>query len=184
MTGVQTCALPICLKPGRLHYRLLLWCEHPGHWHPWPAATYDLAQPAEWLLRIAPAATAVFKILQLAAPIASAAAGLALTALQTQNAQNEIQLATALINALPTTEPRSTPGLNTESPRNQLSPAQGEAWRAVRALLFEHDPARSFGDLRRVQAPSGEFLWVCREHYPDYDPGLPSIRLSRKVAQP
>jgi hypothetical protein len=45
----------------------------------------------------------------------------------------------------------------------------------LRVLLFEHDHMRAFGGLRRVQAPSGDFLWVCADHYPDYDPGLPSI---------
>jgi len=42
-------------------------------------------------------------------------------------------------------------------------------------LIFANDPARAFGDLRRVQAPSGDFLWVCTDHYPEYDPGLPVI---------
>lgn len=163
------------LRPAQRRYRLVLWCEHPGHWHPWPAATYEIAQPTDWLLRVAPAATVIFKILQLAAPIASAVAGLALTAVHMQNVQNEIQLATALIDSLPSSAPSTAAGLDTVSPGNQLSPAQGEAWRAVRALLFEYDPARTFGDLRRVQAPSGEFLWVCQDHYPEYDPGLPRI---------
>ena len=39
-----------------------------------------------------------------------------------------------------------------------LEPAEGQALRAFRAFLFEHDKARAFGGLSRVQAPSGEFL--------------------------
>ena len=160
------------LTPGQRHYRLVLWCEHPGNWHPWQAASYDIVQPTKWLLEIAPAATVIIKILQIAAPIASAAAGLVLTS---AHAQNEIQLATAVINALPASPPSETAGLDSAAPDGQLSPAQGKAWRAVRELLLKNDTARAFGDLRRVQASSGEFLWVCPDHYPEYDPGLPMI---------
>jgi internalin A len=163
------------LKPGHKHYHLVLWCEHPGHWHPWSPATYDIAQAADWLIRVAPAATIIFKILQLAAPVASAAVGLALTTGQMQDAQNEIQLATALIGALPTTSIQPAPEPGTAQRGSQLTPAQGQAWRAARELIFEHDPARAFGDLRRVQASSGEFLWICPQHYSDYNPGLPII---------
>ena len=59
--------------------------------------------------------------------------------------------------------------------KDQLSPAEGQALRNFRTLLFRNDPGRTFGGLRRVQAPAGEFLWVCTHHYPEYDPGLPDI---------
>ena len=58
---------------------------------------------------------------------------------------------------------------------DQITAAEGEALRALRALIFEHDPLRKFGGLRRVQAPSGDFLWVCPNHYTEYDPGLPAV---------
>jgi internalin A len=45
-------------------------------------------------------------------------------------------------------------------------------------LLFGLDEKRAFGDMRRVQSPSGDFLWVCANHYPEYDPGLPVIPTS------
>jgi hypothetical protein len=56
------------------HYSLTLWCEHPGHWHTWPAATYDLHQPKSWLADIAPYAHLVLKTLRVAVPIATAVA--------------------------------------------------------------------------------------------------------------
>jgi hypothetical protein len=58
---------------------------------------------------------------------------------------------------------------------DQISPAEGQALRSFRTLLLRNDPGRSFGGLRRVQAPAGEFLWVCTQHHPEYDPGLPDI---------
>lgn len=50
------------------HYTLALWCEHPGHWHVWPAATYHLSQPKSWLANIAPYAHLVLKTLRVAVP--------------------------------------------------------------------------------------------------------------------
>jgi len=45
----------------------------------------------------------------------------------------------------------------------------------VREIVFEKDPLRAFGDMRRVQSPPGDLLWVCPVHYPEYDPGLPAL---------
>ena len=54
------------------HYRLTLWCEHPGYEHPWEPAAYDLDPPKEWFTRIAPYAVLVFRTLQLIVPAAGA----------------------------------------------------------------------------------------------------------------
>ena len=56
-----------------------------------------------------------------------------------------------------------------------LTAAEGEALRALRNILFEHDRLQAFGGMRRVLAPSGDFLWICPDHYSEYDPGLPII---------
>ncbi len=168
------------LKFYQRHYHLVLWCEHPGHWHPWAAASYSLDQPRDWLVRISPYAILVFKALQLVAPIAGAVAGVVLTDEQLKHTQHELELMTTLVADI--SEHLSGHGIKEQgdivSPgesASQLTPAQGEALRAIRILLFNLDPARAFGDLRRVQAPSGEFLWVCTTHYAEYDPGLPRI---------
>jgi len=50
-----------------------------------------------------------------------------------------------------------------------------QARAAVRQIIFEIDPLHAFGGMRRVQAPSGELLWVCPIHYREYDPGLPTL---------
>ena len=163
------------MRLDQRHYRLVLWCEHPGHWHPWAAASYAINQPREWILRIAPYATLVFRALQLVAPIAAAVAGVVLTADQLQHGQNELQLMTTLVAALPDQEAEGQQGFASVESASQITPAQGQAWRAVRILILEHDPMRAFGDLRRVQAPSGDFLWICPDHYTEYDPGLPTI---------
>ena len=58
---------------------------------------------------------------------------------------------------------------------DRLTAAEGQALRALRVWLFECDHLRGFGGLRRAEGPSGDLLWVCQEHYPEYDPGLPTI---------
>jgi hypothetical protein len=165
-------------RPGldQGHYRLVLWCEHPGHWHPWPAATYAIEQPA--VLRIARYAALVFTALRLVAAIALSVTGVILTPDELQQAQNQIELMTRLIAALPSQQTDDQPDLATPGSAHQLTLAQAQAWSVVRSLILEHDPGRAFAGLRRVRAPSGEFLWVCPRDHLDYDPGLPSIPAS------
>jgi len=158
------------------HYRLTLWCEHPGYWHPWESATYDLDAPKDWFARIAPYATLVFRTLQLVVPLAGSIAVASLPQVQQGNAQARVQVMSTLVADLPDTmdyRARTYSSLGDGS--EQLTAAEGQALRAVRAIIFEHDQLRAFGGLRRVQSPSGDLLWVCADHYPDYDPGLPAI---------
>jgi internalin A len=157
------------------HYRLTLWCEHPGYEHPWEPATYNLDPPKEWLTQIAPYAGLVFRTLQLIVPLAGAVAIAALPTAQQDGAQSHLEVMRAIVADLPTTqETRTKAGL--AGPTGQLSAAEGAALRVIRAIIFEHDQLRAFGGLRRVQAPAGDLLWVCENHYPDYDPGLPVVQ--------
>jgi internalin A len=62
-----------------------------------------------------------------------------------------------------------------EPASHRLTPAQGAGLRAYRYLLFESDPARTFGSLQRIVTPSGDVLWVCPHHHREYEPGLPKL---------
>ncbi len=160
------------LKFYQRHYRLILWCEHPGHWHPWAAASYSIDLPKDWLVRIGPYATLVFKALQLVVPL-TAASGAILD--QPEQAQRELELMSTLIAEFPEQIVEDQPEFVAPESANRITPLESEALRVLRVLLFERDHARAFGDLRRVQSASGDFLWVCPNHYIDYDPGLPTI---------
>ena len=164
------------LKIHQRNYRLVLWCEHPGYWHPWASANYLLTQPRDWLVRIGPYAKLVFTALQLVMPIATPVADMVLTKDQLKHAQDQLQLMTALVAELPEEIIiENQHEFIANETASQLTPAEGQAARSLRMLLFEHDPMRAFGDLRRVQGTSGEFLWICPEHSAYYDPGLPII---------
>ncbi|MBV9162226.1 MAG: hypothetical protein JO281_11870 [Pseudonocardiales bacterium] len=93
-----------------------------------------------------------------------------------ERTKHEIELMKTLVDKLPEHVGEHEPDVDPNEPRKyQLSPAEGQALRSFRTLLFRIDPAHAFGGLRRVQAPAGELLWVCAHHYPEYDPGLPNI---------
>jgi internalin A len=165
------------------HYRLTLWCEHSGYEHPWEPAAYGLDPPKEWLTEIAPYAVLVFRALQLIVPAAGAVAIAAMPQAQQPVAQAYLQAMGTILDDLPSKAERPVPGSAFITPSGQptatdpgqLTAAEGEGLRALRAIVFDHDPLRAFGGLRRVQAPSGDLLWVCAKHYPEYDPGLPVI---------
>ena len=170
---------PVGVRRARFyqhHYRLTLWCEHPGYEHPWDPAAYELDPPKEWFADIAPYAALVFRTLQYIVPLAGAVAVASLPQAQLEQAQAHLQVMSTLVADLPNTvEHRTSEGGGLGEGSGQLTAAEGQALRAIRAIIFEHDQLRAFGGMRRVQAPSGELLWVCTDHYPNYDPGLPTV---------
>jgi hypothetical protein len=156
-------------------YRLVLWCEDPDHWHPWPDATYQMDMPKEWLVTIAPYASLAFKALRLVVPVGASLAGLELSKERYEQAEHQLDLMKTLVEQLPEQVGGDRPGDDPSTVHSGLTPAQGEALRGFRLLLFRLDRSRAFGGLRRFQAPSGEFLWICPEHRSHYDPGLPVL---------
>lgn len=66
-----------------------------------------------------------------------------------------------VLDALPSVAEQPGPDSGTTATSGQLTTAEGQALRALRAIIFERDPLRVFGRLRRVPAPSGDLLWVC-----------------------
>ncbi|MFD6607460.1 COR domain-containing protein [Micromonospora chalcea] len=183
-TEVADCPRLFTLRPesptgfGRLSfwnstYNLTLWCEHSAEWHFCPNSTYTLQQPRKWVVQVAPYASFIAKALRLVVPVAGAAAGAVWNEQLSSQAQKDLELMKTLSEKLPSDITADEEAGMREA--SKLSPAQGAALRTFRYTLLKADPQQSFGGLRRVQAPSGEFLWVCSEHYSEYDPGLPVL---------
>ncbi|MGC4754856.1 COR domain-containing protein [Micromonospora trifolii] len=157
------------------HYRLTLWCEHSDRWHSWQAATYDVDVTKEWAAAIAPYANIVVRALRLLGPVAVAVGGATVSEQTMKDLQPDLELTKTLLASLPAHIPEQRAGdIEAQDPA-KLTRAEHEASRALRSKVFELDPTRHFGGLRRAQTASGEFLWICPEHYEDYDPGLPKI---------
>jgi internalin A len=164
-------------RQARVHqrrYRLTLWCEHPGQWHPWDKAGYDLDLPADWFAHAAPYIRLVLRTLQPAVPLAGAITTAVLPVDQQGSVQARLDVMNTLVADLPASTGRSArTGLAPAA--GELTLAEGAGLRALRSAVFEQDPHRAFGGMRRVQAPSGDLMWVCPGHYPEYDPGLPMV---------
>lgn len=158
-------------------YRLTLWCEHSGCWHPWEPATYQLHEPKEWFVKIGPYASLALRVLHLVVPPAGSIFLESLPPGRAASAQARVQVMDSLLADLPSRaeqRPNRVGGLYQDE--SELTPAEGQALRAIRTILFDYDRSRTFGGMRRVQAPSGELLWVCPDHYQsDYDSGLPTV---------
>jgi hypothetical protein len=163
------------LRFDQYHYRITLWCEHPGYWHPWLPASYELDPPKEWAAKIAPYAILVFKTLQLVIPVTKSTVNVLLTQEQLVRAQSFLELMGTIVSELPNNLERDQDEESTGRLGGQLTVAEGKALRALRILLLKHDRLRKFGGLRRVTTPFGDFAWVCSDHYTEYDPGLPHI---------
>jgi internalin A len=151
-------------------YRLILWCEHPGYEHPWTEASYDLRSTG-WLQRLAPYAVLVSKALRVLVPMASANR-LDVVPQELESVERELALMTSLVEKLPPLDQSNVGAIQNDQ---GLTRAEGASLRELRSFLFEVDESRYFGGLRRVLASSGDFLWVCPNHYVQYDPGLPSL---------
>jgi internalin A len=155
-------------------YRLTLWCEHPSAWHAWTAAAYSIQKPRKWLMQIAPYAALVAKTLKVVVPVTGSVVGLILSEEDLKTIEKQLDLMTTLAEQLPDNFSH-TGEADVDEKQGQLSPAQGAGLRGLRHTLIREDPTQKFGDLRRVQGPSGEYLWVCPNHYGEYDPGLPIL---------
>ncbi|MEV4831174.1 COR domain-containing protein [Micromonospora sp. NPDC049257] len=169
-------------NPARLvrhQFRISLWCEFPDGQHRCDHPGYPFDQSREWFLRAGPYLSWLAAVLRLI-PLVGAATGV-IAALDPAQAgemtrlKAEVDLMGAATSLVPNgAPPPHGPALSASSDAG-IRGGQLAGFRAVRELLFALDPGREFAGLRRVVAESGDFLWICPEHYPVYDPGLPEL---------
>ncbi len=148
---------------------LHLYCEQPGEWHPTTeGGTYDLPQPPEWVVTMAPYLGRLVSVLKYAAPVATAAVNVAAPGTG-QLIANHLKLMDQLVKVLPDLE-----GIEEHRFSREMSGeagderATGSALRALRQLLEETDPLKAWGGLGRVLTPEGHYLWLCDAHAEEY----------------
>jgi internalin A len=163
------------LRIDQQQFQLTLWCEHTGQWHPWLPATYQLRQSADWLIRIGPYVKLLLRTLQLVVPVAASLTDAVPPTGHFKDAGRELEVMKTLVEELPVPSEAAEGDRAIRETTPQLNAGENDGLRVFRSLLFAHDSTKFFGGLRRVQSPSGDFLWVCPEHYAEYDPGLPEI---------
>lgn len=167
----------------RERYRITLWCEHPGHWHPTADGSYLVGQPQAWLANVAPYAAVVLAALRLTVPVVAMVTSANLVKGQFDALNAKLEAMKSVIESVPNallTSEFQLPDAVTITDR--LTPAQGSALRGFRALLIKVDTTQRYGGLRRVSTSAGDLLWVCANHYHAYDPGLPRLPGRRSSA--
>ena len=157
------------------HYRLTLWCQDPGYWHPWDRAAYEIDAPKDWFTKISPYAMLIIRTLRLAVPLAGSIAVASLPTEQIESAAAHLEMMKTLVDDLPGKPSTELADVDLSQATGKMTAAEDDALRTLRTIIFKYDPSRLFGGLRRVQAPSGDFLWVCPNHATGYDPGLPVV---------
>jgi Leucine-rich repeat (LRR) protein/GTPase SAR1 family protein len=163
------------LRVFQYHYRLTLWCQHPGYWHPWKRAAYEIDPPREWFAKISPYAVLIVRTLQLVVPLAGSIAVASQPVENIESAAAHLEVMKTIVNDLPNKPSTTKIDVDPNQATGKMTSAEGEGLRALRQVIFKYDPTRQFGGLRRVQVPSGDFLWVCPDHSNEYDPGLPIV---------
>lgn len=164
------------------HYRLVLWCEYPHGPHPLTDRFYSVGQPREWFAAVRPYAALVLATIEIVLPAAGVGRAF-LTSQQLNQVQQDLGVMRDLVRDSGWRSSRRGGEAGPDDvaggpPPPQGSPftvAEGEALRALRAVIFAHDPQRHLAGLRRWLMPSGEYRWLCPHHYAEYNPGLPRL---------
>lgn len=154
-----------------LRFLMTMWCEHPGYWHPWSQAHYQFGVSEELFTQVKPYIRLILSALQLAIPFAGP---VAVSLISAKRLTGQLQMMGDLV-GFPAETEHVAARFGRDKSIAQLTMAESVGLRAIRTLLFEQDPQRTFGGLRCAQTASGDFLWICTEHYPEYDPGLPTL---------
>jgi hypothetical protein len=156
-------------------FRLRLWCEAEGCQHPVlekGKGVYEFTATREWVQRVAPYANFIAGVLKTALPLAAPAANLYFGAdvVKQSGWKDRLDLmkaaAAKLLPEIEVTDPaRLRQGVLSEDERSGLL--------ALHAFLREKDPHHQRLGLKRVPTYTGDYLWLCRDHYEDSQPKIP-----------
>jgi hypothetical protein len=168
------------LSPSQIFSRpitLQLWCEAEGCQHPIiekDKGFYDIEQPREWVMTIAPYANMALEILKTVAPIAGPAINTFFGPKTTEawKIADQLNLASAIIGKLP--EAIKTPD-RPMLQRGMVSEPERSGILALHRLLNELDPTQDKLGLHRVATYTGDFRWLCKRHYDAYQPNIPDV---------
>lgn len=146
---------------------LQLWCEAEGCQHPiseQDKGVYPIDQPDVWVTKMAPYANFVFNVLKTVAPIAAPGINTFFGTKTTETwcVKDQLDLSKAFIDMLPTEI--KAPGRDVP-PGKILSEAERSGILALHSLLRELDPNHERLGLHRVPTYTGEYRWLCKQHF-------------------
>jgi internalin A len=168
------------LSPSQIFMRpisLQLWCEAEGCQHPIiekDKGFYEIEQPREWVMTIAPYANFALDILKTVAPIAGPAINTFFGPKTTEawKIADQLNLASAIIGKLP--EAIKTPD-RPMLQRGMVSEPERSGILALHRLLNELDPTQAKLGLHRVATYTGDYRWLCKYHYDAWQPNIPDV---------
>jgi|CXWL01.1.fsa_nt_gi GTPase SAR1 family protein len=168
------------LSPKQLFARpisLQLWCEAEGCQHPIiedGKGLYPIDQPQEWVIKIAPYANFALDILKTVAPIAAPAINTFFGAKTTETLKiaDQLSFASAILSKLP--DEIKTPDRPLLQ-RGMVSEPERSGILALHRLLNELDPTQDRLGLHRVATYTGDYRWLCKNHYDAWQPNIPDV---------
>jgi len=168
------------LSPKQILFRpleLQLWCEAEGCQHPVLESgkgVYTIDQPHEWVVQIAPYASFALNVLSTIAPIAAPAINSFFGAKTTEKWKiaDYLELAKEIGDKLPDELKVSDRGM---TPGKMLSEPERSGILALHRFLNEVDPTGAKLGLHRVATYTGDFRWLCKQHYEAWQPNIPDV---------
>jgi internalin A len=166
------------LSPKHLvsqRFELQLWCEAEGCQHPVfeeGTGVYTFDAPREWVVKVAPYAEFVLGVLKTVAPAAGPAINVFFSSktIETWGITDHLDLAKSLIGRLPSEiEPSDRSSLR----RDMLHEAERSGILALHGMLRELDPNQERLGLHRVPTYTGDYRWLCKDHYEAWQPKIP-----------
>jgi hypothetical protein len=154
---------------------LQLWCEAEGCQHPVferGKGTYGFDAPREWVQRVVPYANFVLGLLKTVLPVAAPAVDIRFgegTAAKWK-IEDHLEFMKELSKRLPAeVEAPARPDLRSAI----LTEVERSGLLAMHALLRELDPNQERLGLTRVPTYTGDYRWLCRKHYREWEPRIP-----------
>jgi Leucine-rich repeat (LRR) protein len=168
------------LSPKQLFARpleLQLWCEAESCQHPVIESgkgVYTIDQPYGWVKQIAPYANIALKVLATVAPIAAPAINVFFGAKTTEkwDIDRHLDLANAIIGKLPDEIKASDHDM---ASGKMLSEPERSGILALHRFLNEADPTQEKLGLHRVPTYTGDYRWLCDQHYAAWQPNIPDM---------
>ena len=157
-------------------YRLHLWCEAENcqhRVHQPNLGVYEFDAPRDWVIKVAPYANLVSRVLKTVLPLAAPAANLYFDEAimddwgiqQSLDAMKEAT-GTLLNEEFSVAEPgRLKDGLLTEAERSGIL--------ALHSFLRDEDPHQQRLGLKRMPTYTGDYLWLCDTHFQAAQPKIP-----------
>ena len=154
-----------------------LWCEAEGCQHPVIESgkgVYPIDMPHEWLVQVAPYANFALKVLSTVAPIAAPAINTFFGSKTTEKwgIADQLSLASAVIGKLPAKIETSDRGM---TPGKMLSELERSGILALHRFINEVDPTQDKLGLHRVATYTGDYRWLCKQHYDAWQPNIPDL---------